>query len=100
VECYQQTDRKEFWVIADPNSPELKLRLVEWQHDYKWDRPYGSLNGQAPIEMLYTKSEETPFWDEVEPKYDLSGKRFHFSYYQTDLALHRHTHARHQPGTK
>ena len=50
--------------------------------------------------MLHAKSEDTPFWDEVEAKYDLSGERFHVSHYQTDLALQRHAQAQQQTGSK
>lgn len=32
VECSQKTDREEFSAIADLSSPELELRLAEWQH--------------------------------------------------------------------
>lgn len=32
VERSQKTDREEFWAVADLNSPELELRLAEWQH--------------------------------------------------------------------
>jgi hypothetical protein len=70
VERSQKTDREEFWAVAELNSPDLELRLAEWQHNYNWDRPHGSLNGQTPIEMLHAKREDTPFWDEVEARYD------------------------------
>jgi hypothetical protein len=76
VERSQKTDREEFWAVADLNSPDLELRLAEWQHYYNWDRPHGSLNGETPIERLHTKSEDTPFWDEVEAKYTLIASDF------------------------
>jgi len=94
VERSQKTDREEFWAVVDLSSPELELRLAEWQHYYNWDRPHGSLNGQTPIEMLHTKSEDTPFWDEVEAKYDPRSERFQVAHYQIDLALRRHAQAR------
>lgn len=100
VERSQKTDREEFWATADLNSPDLELRVAEWQHYYNWDRPHGSLNGQTPIEMLHTKSENTPFWDDVEAKYDPGRERFQVAHYQTDLALRRHVQAQHQAGTK
>lgn len=100
VERSQKTDREEFWAVADPNSPELELRLTEWQHYYNWDRPHGSLNDQTPIERLHAKSEDTPFWDEVEAKYDPDSERFQVAHYQADLALRRHAQAQHQVGTK
>ena len=95
VERSQKTDREEFWAVTDPSSPELELRLAEWQHYYNWDRPHGSLHGQTPIEMLHRKSEDTPFWDEVEAHYNVSSERFQVAHYQTDLALRRIAQARH-----
>ena len=50
--------------------------------------------------MLHAKREDTPFWDEVEAKYDLSGERFHVTHYQTDLALQRHAQSQQQAGSK
>ena len=61
---------------------------------------HGSLNGQIPIELLHAKSEDTPFRDEVEAKYDLSGECFHVSHYQTDLALQRHAQAQQEAGSR
>ena len=85
VERSQNTDREEFWTVADPNSPELELRLAEWQHYYNWDRPHGSLNGQTSIEMLHAKREDTPFWDEVEARYDPGSERFQAAHYPDRL---------------
>jgi transposase InsO family protein len=84
VEHSQKTDREGFWTVADPNSPDLELQLAECQHYYNWDRSYGSLNGQTPDEMLHAKSQDTPFWDEVEAKYDPDSERFQVTHYQTD----------------
>ncbi len=100
VERSQKTDREEFWAVADLNNPELELRLAEWQHYYNWDRPHESLKGLTPIEMLQTKSEDTPFWDEVEANYEAGRERFQVAHYQTDLALRRHFQARYLTGTK
>ena len=50
--------------------------------------------------MLHAKSEDTPFWDEGEAKYDLRGERFHVSHYQTDLALQLHAQAQQQAGNR
>ncbi len=54
----------------DPNSSDLELRLAERQHYDNRDQPHGSLNGQTPIKMLHTKSEDTPFLDEVDATYN------------------------------
>lgn len=50
--------------------------------------------------MLHTKSEDTPFWDEIEAKYDPGSERFQVAHYQTDLALRRHAQARQTTATK
>ncbi|MCC6967942.1 MAG: IS481 family transposase [Nitrospira sp.] len=94
VERSQKTDREEFWAVTDPQTPDLELRLAEWQHYYNWDRPHGSLNGQSPIDVLHAKQADTPFWDEVEAQYDPTGERVQVAHYQTDLVLRRHTKAR------
>ena len=96
VERSQKTDREEFWAVSDPRTPDVELRLAEWRHSYDWARPHGSLNGQTPIEALCAKQEATPFWDEVEAKYDPAGERFQVAHYQTDLALRQHAQARFQ----
>ena len=100
VERPQKTHREEFWAVVDLNSPELELRLPEWQHYYNWDRPHGSLNGQTPIEKFHAKSEGTPFWGEVEAKCNPGIERFQVAHYQTDLALWRHAKTQCQNGAK
>lgn len=59
-------DREEFLAVTDPRTPDMELRLAEWQHYYDWIRPHGSLNGHTPIEAFCAKQEATPVWDEVE----------------------------------
>jgi len=100
VERSQETDREEFWATADLNSPDLELRVAEEQHYDNWDRPHGSLNGQTPIAMVHTNSENTLFEYDVEAKYDPGKERFQVAHYQTDLALRRHVQAPHQAGTQ
>ena len=100
VERSQKTDREEFWAVTDARTPDVELRLAEWQHYYNWTRPHGSLNGHTPIETFCEKQEATPVWDEVEAKYDPIGERFQVAHYQTDLVLRRHTQARFQAQEK
>jgi transposase InsO family protein len=94
VERSQKTNREEFWAVTDPRTPDVELRLAEWQHHYNWARPHGSLNEHKPIETFCAKQEATSVWDEVESKYDPTGERFQVIHYQTDLALRRHIEAR------
>ena len=100
VERSQKTDREEFLAVTNPQTPDLELRLAEWQHDYNWVCPHGSLNGQTPVEALCAKQESTLFWDEVEAKYDPSGERFQVAHYQTDLPFGRHAQSRLQAQQK
>jgi hypothetical protein len=53
--------------VTDPRTPDLELRLAEWQHDYNWARPHGSLNGQTPIEALCAKQEARIFGMRLKP---------------------------------
>lgn len=75
--------------MTDPQTPDLEWRLAEWQHYDNWDLPYGSLNGQLPIDVLHAKQTNMSFWDEVEAQYDPAGERFRVAHYRTDLALRR-----------
>ncbi len=55
VERSQKTDREEFWAVTDPRTPDVELRLAEWQHYYNWTRPHGSLNGLTPHRSVLCK---------------------------------------------
>ena len=70
VERSQRTDFDEFYSIVDLNAPDLEDQLQGWQHFYNWYRSHGSLGGFTPMDKYFQVSEKTPFWDEVEAKYD------------------------------
>lgn len=90
VERSQQTDLQEFYPTIDLENTSLEdldLLLAEWQHYYNWHRPHGSLNGHSPIDRVGDRSRETPFWDEVESRYDATKERIQEQNYWLDLQL-------------
>ena len=50
VERSHKTDLEEFWSMADLASPDLAMKLDEWQDYYNEFRPHGSLHGKTPWE--------------------------------------------------
>lgn len=87
VERSQQTDKIEFWATADLSSPDLPLRLSEWQHYYNWMRPHTSLKGVTPMHYFFSLVEKTPWSEEVEQQYDLAQEPFRDSNYQLDKQM-------------
>jgi transposase InsO family protein len=89
VERSQKTDLSEFWAITSPKDPQLDLKLADWQHYYNWQRPHGSLNGRAPMDVFFDRIKQTPFSDEVAARYDPNAKRIRDSNYRLDRQLAR-----------
>jgi len=89
VERSQKTDLEEFYGTIDIRSPDLPDKLQEWQHDYNWYRPHGSLNGKTPMEKYFEVSTSIPFWDEVEAMYDESQEHVQEQNYQKELSLRK-----------
>ena len=48
----------------------LNDRPEEWQFYYKLYRQHSSLQGKTPMDVVCTKSALTPFWENIEAKYD------------------------------
>ncbi len=46
------------------------MRIEEWQFDYNWRRPHGSLGGKTPVDRIAELGEITPLADEVVSAYD------------------------------
>jgi len=89
VERSQKTDLDEFYPTVDLKTEDLEDRLQEWQHYYNWHRPHGSLKGMTPMEKYFEVSGKTPYWDEVDAKYEQSDERFQERNYHLDLKLRK-----------
>lgn len=92
--AYQVNNSMESWQLCrftvntvNLDDPNLETKLEQWQFHYNWHRPHGSLNGKASIEKCCELNSKTPFWDDVEAKYDDSKERFQEPNYWLDLEL-------------
>jgi len=75
VERSQRTDLDEFYSTVDIKDPDLPNLLSQWQFHYNWFRSNSSLKGKAPIDIVTSLSDKTPFWEDVEALYDPSKER-------------------------
>lgn len=87
VERSQLTDLQEFWVRYDPKDPAISQRIEEWQFDYNWRRPHGSLSGKTPIERLGQLASITPLQEDIAATYDVSSERLRLRDFRKDLAF-------------
>ena len=87
VERSQLTDLQEFWTRHDGREPEIALRIEEWQFEYNWRRPHGSLGGKTPIERTCERSELTPLHEAVAERYDATRERLRHRDYRIDQKL-------------
>ena len=86
VERSQLTDLLEFWARHDPKDPDVARKIEEWQFDYNWRRPHGSLGGKTPIERLSELAALTPLQEEVAANFDPSRERLRLPDFRADLA--------------
>lgn len=89
VERSQFTDLLEFRARHDPKDPAISQRIEEWQFDYNWRRPHGSLGGQTPIGRLGELASITPLHEDVAAKYDASNERLRPRDFRADTAFGR-----------
>jgi hypothetical protein len=87
VERPQKTDLDEFWSTVDLEDPGLSEHLAQWQQYYNWHRPHGSLNGKSPRERYDEVSKQTPFWEDVDKRFDRRNERFREANYHLDQTL-------------
>ncbi|KGC46545.1 integrase core domain protein [Burkholderia pseudomallei] len=90
VERSQLTDRNEFWSHHAPIEQAIDLRIEEWQFDYNWPRPHGSLGGKTPIDCIAELGEITPLAEEVESAYDERKERIRHREWRVDKFLGEH----------
>ena len=87
VERSQLTDKIEFWSRYSPKLPDIDQRIEEWQFEYNWRRPHGSLMGKTPIHKVGELNEKTPLHEDVAILYDRSKERIRHSCWKTDIAV-------------
>lgn len=87
VERSQLTDKIEFWSRYSPKHSDIDNHIQQWQFEYNWRRPHGSLGGKTPIDKLNELSEKTPPHEEVAMNYDPSKERIQHSDWKTDCAI-------------
>lgn len=63
------------------------MRLEEWQFQYNWHRPHGSLGGKTPVERVCELQNITPLTEEVWALFDPEKERFQEADYQLDQRL-------------
>jgi transposase InsO family protein len=87
VERSQMTDLQEFWSRHHPRDPGIGQRIEEWQFDYNWRRPHGSLGGKRPVDRLSELTDRTPLSAEVAQAYDPTRERVQHRNYSVDRTL-------------
>lgn len=90
VERSQLTDRNEFWSHHAPTEDEIDRRIEEWQFDYNWRRPHGSLGGKTPVDCIAEVGEITPLAEQVESAYDGLKERIRHREWRVDKTLAEH----------
>jgi hypothetical protein len=98
VERSQLTDLQEFWALHDPKSSSICQRIEEWQFDYNWRRPHGSLGGHTPIERLGELAAVTPLQEDVAATYDQANERLRLPNFRADRAMAKLWAARRNQG--
>ena len=87
VERSQMTDLQEFWALQNPRSSEISQRIEEWQFDYNWRRPHGSLGGKRPVDRLSEFTAVTPLNADVANAYESTNERYRHRDYKADRAI-------------
>ena len=90
VERSQLTDLNEFWFHHSPPEDAIDRRIEEWQFNYNFRRPHGSLGGKRPIDRIAEVSEITPLAEQVECAYDEGRERIRHREWRVDKALAEH----------
>ena len=87
VERSQRTDIEEFYATVDLKAPDLSDQLRDWQDHYNQYRASRISGRPHTMGSLGRTSSVTPFYDEVEAKYDRSAERLRHPVYQIDMQL-------------
>lgn len=87
VERSQLTDRIEFWSTHSAKEEGIEQYLEEWQFDYNWRRPHGSLGGMTPAMRSGEMAELIPLREEVATAYDPTKERMRYRDWKVDQAI-------------
>ncbi|WP_241025535.1 DDE-type integrase/transposase/recombinase, partial [Burkholderia sp. Ac-20384] len=90
VERSQLTDLNEFWSHHPPAEDGIGHRIEEWQFNYNWRRPHGSLGGKTPVDRIAELSEITPLTEEVGSAFDETKERIRHREWRVDKTLAEH----------
>ena len=90
VERSQLTDLNEFWSHHAPAEDEIDRHIEEWQFDYNWRRPHGSLGGKTPVDRIAEVSGITPLAEQVESAYGKRKERIRHREWRVDKILAEH----------
>lgn len=61
--------------------------IEEWQFDYNWRRPHGSLGGKTPVDRITELTEITSLKEDVARSYDKRKERFRHREWRVDKIL-------------
>ncbi|UAW63593.1 IS481 family transposase [Mycoavidus sp. HKI] len=87
VERSQLTDKIEFWSRYSHKEQGIDQRIEEWQFEYNWRRPHGSLSGKTPVGKLAEVGAQIPLSEDITSAYDLRKERIRYSNWKVDLAI-------------
>ncbi|MCF2133926.1 MULTISPECIES: IS481 family transposase [Mycetohabitans] len=90
VERSQLTDLNEFWPRHGLTEGTIEEQIEQWQFDYNWRRPHGSLGGKTPVDCIAELGELTPLSEEVVGAYDELKERVQHREWRLDKTLAKH----------
>jgi hypothetical protein len=90
VERSQLTDLNEFWSHHTSIKDSIDRRIEEWQFDYNWRRPHGSLGGKTLVDRIAEVSEITPLAEQLDSAYDEGKERIRTREWRLDKILAQH----------
>lgn len=73
-----------------PTEDAIGQRIEQWQFDYNWRRPHGSLGGKTPVDRIAELSEITPLAEDVHGAYDETKERTRHREWRVDKTLAEH----------
>lgn len=90
VERSQFTDLNESWSDLPPTEDAIDQRIREWQFDYNWRHPLGSLGANTPVDRVAELNEITPLAEEGESAYHETKERRRYREWCVDKTFAEH----------